>query len=301
MSTPNLPQNFGRAFDLTSLKKPAANSTPTPTQPGVALEATPENLVSDFVSVSNSTPVVLLAWSARMPESVQVLEILNKLAANDGGTWRLGSVNLDKYPEMANALQVQALPFGIALIQEQGVPLFDAPHPEPQLRAVLNKVLELAAQKGLKIKGASATSEPAEPVMEPEELEAMAALEKGDYPLAALSYKKWLSRKPVEKLAQIGLAQCELMVRISNLDSVTILASAAADPTNLEVQIQAADVEVAGGNYESGFNRLINAIKILDSDDKKRAKDHLLALFSLVDPMDPILIKARSALASALF
>jgi len=301
VSTPNLPQNFGRAFDLTSLKKPAANSTPTPTQPGVALEATPENLVSDFVSVSNSTPVVLLAWSTRMPESVQVLEILNKLAIDDGGSWRLGSVNLDKYPEMANALQVQALPFGIALIQEQGVPLFDAPHPEPQLRAVLNKVLELAAEKGLKINGTLATNEPAEPVMEPEELEAMAALEKGDYALAALSYKKWLSRKPVEKLAQIGLAQCELMVRISNLDSATILASAAADPTNLEVQIQAADVEVAGGNYESGFNRLINAIKILDRDDKKRAKDHLLALFSLVDPMDPILIKARSALASALF
>ena len=299
MSTPNLSQNFGRAFDLSSLKKPAANSTPT--QPGVAIEATPENLVRDFVSVSNSTPVVLLAWSARMPESVQVLEILNKLAASDGGTWRLGSVNLDKYPEMANALQVQALPFGIALIQEQGVPLFDAPHPEPQLRAVLNKVLELAAQKGLKINGASATNEPAEPVMEPEELEAMAALEKGDYALAALSYKKWLSRKPVEKLAQIGLAQCELMVRISNLDSVTILASAAADPTNLEVQIQAADVEVASGNYESGFNRLINAIKISDSDDKKRAKEHLLELFSLVDPMNPILIKARSTLASALF
>ena len=299
MSTPNLSQNFGRAFDLTSLKKPAANSTPT--QPGVAIEATPENLVRDFVSVSNSTPVVLLAWSARMPESVQVLEILNKLAASDGGTWRLGSVNLDKYPEMANALQVQALPFGIALIQEQGVPLFDAPHPEPQLRAVLNKVLELAAQKGLKINGASATNEPAEPVMEPEELEAMAALEKGDYALAALSYKKWLSRKPVEKLAQIGLAQCELMVRISNLDSVTILASAAADPTNLEVQIQAADVEVASGNYESGFNRLINAIKISDSDDKKRAKEHLLSFFSLVDPMNPILIKARSTLASALF
>ena len=299
MSTPNLSQNFGRAFDLSSLKKPAANSTPT--QPGVAIEATPENLVRDFVSVSNSTPVVLLAWSARMPESVQVLEILNKLAANDGGTWRLGSVNLDKYPEMANALQVQALPFGIALIQEQGVPLFDAPHPEPQLRAVLNKVLELAAEKGLKVNGASATNEPAEPAMEPEELEAMAALEKGDYALAALSYKKWLSRKPIEKLAQIGLAQCELMARISGLDNVTIMTKAAAEPNILELQLQAADIEVASGNYESGFNRIIKSIRILDGDDKKRAKEHLLTLFSLVDPMDPILIKARSALASALF
>lgn len=299
MSTPNLPQNFGRAFDLSSLKKPAVNSNPLPT--GVAIEATPENLVSDFVSLSNTTPVVLLAWSARMPESVQVLEILNKFANEDGGSWRLGSVNLDKYPEMANALQVQSLPFCIALIQEQGVPLFDAPHPEPQIRAVINKLLELAAQKGLKIAGPAKTNEPAEPVMEPEELAAMAALEKGDYASAALAYKKWLSRKPAEKLAQIGLAQCELMVRISNLDSGTILAKAAAEPNDLALQIQAADLEVASGNYESGFNRLIKSIRILDGDDKKRAKEHLLSLFSLVDPIDPILIKARNTLASALF
>ena len=299
MSTPNLPQNFGRAFDLSSLKKPAANSAPT--QAGVALDATPDNLVRDFVSYSNTTPVVLLAWSTRMPESVQVLEILNKLAADDDGSWRLGSVNLDKYPEMANALQVQALPFGIALIQEQGVPLFDAPHPEPQIRAVINKLLELAAQKGLKIKSSNGSNEPVEPVMEPEELEAMAALEKGDYASAALAYRKWLSRKPAEKLAQIGLAQCELMIRISNLDSATILAKAAAEPNDLALQIQAADVEVAGGNYENGFNRLIKSIRILDGEDKKRAKEHLLSLFTLVDPMDPILIKARNSLASALF
>ncbi len=299
MSSPKLPQNFGRAFDLSSLKKPAAGTEPT--QPGVAIEATPENLVSDFVSYSNTVPVVLLAWSARVPESVQVLQILNKLAANDGGTWRLGSVNLDKYPEMANALQVQALPFGIALIQEQGVPLFDAAHPEPQLRAVLNKVLELATEKGLKISGATPASAPTEPALEAEEVEAMTALEKADYAGAAAAYKKWLFRKPGEKLAQIGLAQCELMLRISGLDSVDIMTKAAAEPNILELQLQAADIEVASGNYESGFNRIIKSIRILDGDDKKRAKEHLLTLFSLVDPMDPILIKARSALASALF
>jgi putative thioredoxin len=39
----------------------------------------------------------------------------------------------------------------------------------------------------------------------------------------------------------------------------------------------------------------------MDADEKKKAKDHLLVLFTLVDPTDPILIKARSALASALF
>ena len=295
MST-NLPRNFGRAFDLSTLKQPA---TP-PSTSSAALEVTPTNVMSDFVAHSKTEPVVLLAWSSRMPESKTVLTHLDELAAADK-SWRLGSVNLDKYPELAQALQVQAIPFALALIQEQGVPLFDAPHPKEQIRLVINKVLELAAQKGLTVKDASGTPLPSEPKMEPEEEEAVSALEKGDYSSAAAAYKKWLARRPGETLAQIGLAQCELMMRINNLDPKKVLAEAASEHNNLSLQIQAADIEVATGAYENAFNRLIKCVKTMDADEKKKAKDHLLVLFTLVDPTDPILIKARSALASALF
>ncbi|MFZ9641623.1 MAG: co-chaperone YbbN [Candidatus Nanopelagicaceae bacterium] len=295
MST-NLPRNFGRAFDLSTLKQPA---TP-PSTSSAALEVTPTNVMSDFVAHSKTEPVVLLAWSSRMPESKTVLTHLDELAAADK-SWRLGSVNLDKYPELAQALQVQAIPFALALIQEQGVPLFDAPHPKEQIRLVINKVLELAAQKGMTVKDASGTPLPSEPKMEPEEEEAVSALEKGDYSSAAAAYKKWLARRPGETLAQIGLAQCELMMRINNLDPKKVLAEAASEHNNLTLQIQAADIEVATGAYENAFNRLIKCVKTMDADEKKKAKDHLLVLFTLVDPTDPILIKARSALASALF
>ena len=295
MST-NLPRNFGRAFDLSTLKQPA---TP-PSTSSAALEVTPTNVMSDFVAHSKAEPVVLLAWSSRMPESKTVLTHLDELAAADK-SWRLGSVNLDKYPELAQALQVQAIPFALALIQEQGVPLFDAPHPKEQIRLVINKVLELAAQKGMTVKDASGTPLPSEPKMEPEEEEAVSALEKGDYSSAAAAYKKWLARRPGETLAQIGLAQCELMMRINNLDPKKVLAEAASEHNNLSLQIQAADIEVATGAYENAFNRLIKCVKTMDADEKKKAKDHLLVLFTLVDPTDPILIKARSALASALF
>jgi putative thioredoxin len=295
MST-NLPRNFGRAFDLSTLKQPA---TP-PSTSSAALEVTPTNVMSDFVAHSKTEPVVLLAWSSRMPESKTVLTHLDELAAADK-SWRLGSVNLDKYPELAQALQVQAIPFALALIQEQGVPLFDAPHPKEQIRLVINKVLELAAQKGMTVKDASGTPLPSEPKMEPEEEEAVSALEKGDYSSAAAAYKKWLARRPGETLAQIGLAQCELMMRINNLDPKKVLADAASEHNNLSLQILAADIEVATGAYENAFNRLIKCVKTMDADEKKKAKDHLLVLFTLVDPTDPILIKARSALASALF
>ena len=83
--------------------------------------------------------------------------------------------------------------------------------------------------------------------------------------------------------------------------SNSILAEAASAPNDLKKQIQAADIEIANGKNQEAFSRLIKAVKILDGDDQKKAREHLLTLFSLVDPSDPELIKARQALASALF
>ena len=123
MST-NLPRNFGRAFDLSTLKQPATPANPN----SVAREVTPQNVMADFVAHSKTEPVVLIAWSSRMPESKTVLTHLDEIAAADK-SWRLGSVNLDKYPELAQALQIQAVPFALALIQEQGVPLLMPPTP----------------------------------------------------------------------------------------------------------------------------------------------------------------------------
>jgi putative thioredoxin len=63
----------------------------------------------------------------------------------------------------------------------------------------------------------------------------------------------------------------------------------------------AADIEVAQGQIKSAFDRLINVVRSSNGDDKKRAKEHLLLLFQLVDPSEPDLIRARTELASALF
>jgi len=60
-------------------------------------------------------------------------------------------------------------------------------------------------------------------------------------------------------------------------------------------------LEIAQGEVESAFNRLLRCVRTLESAEQAQAKTHLLELFALVDPSDPRLVKARSALASALF
>lgn len=282
--------NFGNAFDLSTLKKPTADQLPT-----VGIAVTQENLVSEFVTKSKEKVVVLLAWSARSTQSKEILETLGKLEKADNNTWSLGTVDVDSQPQVAQALQIKSVPVAIAIIAEQLLPLFESVPPADQVRLVINKLLELASQKGV----GSAPEGPTEIPMEPEEEAAYAAMEKGDYKAAKLSYEAWLKRKPNEQVAVVGLSQVNLMLRIEGLDPVLTLKNAKDD--DLTSQLMCADIQIASGDYEGAFDRLLKVIKSKTGDERDKAKAHLISLFNLVDPTDPRLIKARAALASALF
>ena len=284
-----LPPNFGRAVDLSSLGKPK----PEPAGPMPGIEITPENLTNEFLSLSKAKPVVLICWSPRSPESQEVVAILGKLALADQGSWVLGRVDVDAQPQVAQALQTRAVPFAVAIINEQMVPLFEQPYPEEQIRMVIDKVLALAAEQG--VGGA-----PAEKI-EPEEEEAIAALDAGDYAKAEAAYKKLLARKPNDNFAILGLAQTQLMARTDGIDGAKVMQDASAQPDDIAIQLQCADIEIVSGYLEPAFARLLRLIPLFDGAEKKLVKDRLIELFALVDPADPRVIKARAALANALF
>lgn len=282
--------NFGNVFDLSTLKKSDLPDTPIP---GKAV--TQENLVSDFVSKSKEQVVVLLCWSPRSAQSKEILDILGKLESADKGAWLLGTVDVDSQPQVAQALQVKAVPIAIAIVAEQLLPLFESVPQIDQVRLVINKLLELAAQKGV----GQAPEVLAEIPLEPEEQAAYAALEKSDFKGAKIAYESWLKRKPNEPVAVIGLAQVNLMLRVEGLDPELTLKSAKSD--DLTSQLMCADIEIATGNNEAAFTRLLNVIRTFSNDEKEKAKQHLIQLFNLVNPTDPSLLKARNELASLIF
>ena len=239
--------NFANAFDLSTLKKPTGEVV----APTHGKQVTQENLVSDFVAKSKELVVILLAWSVRSAQAKEILESLGKLEIADKNAWLLGVVDIDAQPQVAQALQIKSVPVAIAIIGEQLLPLFESVPPADQVRLVINKLLELASQKGV----GSAPEGPTEIPMEPEEAAAYAGMEKGDYKGAKVSYEAWLKRKPNEQVAVIGLAQVNLMLRIDGLDPVLTLKNAKDD--DLTSQMMCADIEIATGNYEAAFDRLI--------------------------------------------
>ena len=285
----SLPPNFSQAVDLSSLGKPPVDtSTPMP-----GLEVTAENLQPEILPLSNSKPVVILCWSARSAESVSTLRALGNLEAADSGKWVLATVDIDTEAPVAQALQARTIPYGVVFIGGQAIPFLEQALSESQLREVITKILTLASQQGI-------GEEPLEPT-EPEEDEALAALDQGDYATAEAAYKKLLARKPHDNFAKLGLSQVQLLIRTEGLDGQKIMEDAIKNPEDIAVQLQCADVEVMSGYLEPAFERLLHLVVLLDGAEQKLVKDRLLELFGLVDPADPRVIKARASLANALF
>ena len=285
----SLPPNFGQAFDLSSLTKPKVD----PTTPLPGIEVSAENLSSDILPLSLVRPVIVLMWSPRSKESVDMVNVLGKLEIDYKEAFALARVDIEAHPQVAQAFQTKSIPYAVAIIAEQMVPLFEQAYPEAQVRMVMDKVLTLASEQGI---GQAPVEQ-----MEVEEIEAMEALEAGNYVAAEEAYKKWLSRKPSENLAKLGLAQTQLLIRTEGLVLEVVIDESTKNPGDISLQLKAADVEIVNGGVEAAFTRLLHAVRATTGDDRAKVKDHLLMLFALVDTNDPRLVSARKELASALF
>ena len=285
----SLPPNFGQAFDLSSLTKPKVD----PSIPMPGIEVSVENLSSDILPLSLVRPVIVLMWSPRSAESVEMVKVLGKLEVDYKVAFSLARVDIEAHPQVAQAFQTKSIPYAVAIIAEQMVPLFEQSYPEAQVRMVIDKVLTLASEQGI---GQAPVEQ-----MEAEEIEAMEALEAGDYVAAEAAYKKWVSRKPAENLAKLGLAQTQLLIRTEGLELDAVISESTKNPSDIALQLKAADVEIVNGGVEAAFTRLVHAVRATSGDERAKVKDHLLNLFALVDPSDPRLVAARKELASALF
>jgi len=285
----SLPPNFGQAFDLSSLTKPKVD----PSIPLPGIEVSVENLSSEILPLSLVRPVIVLMWSARSPESAEMVKLLGKLEGDYKQAFALARVDIETHPQVAQAFQTKNIPYAVAIIAEQMVPLFEQSYPEAQVKMVLDKVLTLASEQGV---GQAPVEQ-----LEAEEIEAMEALEAGDYTAAEAAYKKWLARKPSENLAKLGLAQTQLLMRTEGLDLNEVIDESTKNPSDISLQLKAADVEIVNGGVEAAFTRLLHAVRATTGDDRTKVKDHLLSLFALIDPNDPRLVAARKELASALF
>ena len=131
--------------------------------------------------------------------------------------------------------------------------------------------------------------------------EAQQALDRGDLDGAAAAFEKVLASAPGHPAAAMGLAQVDLVRRVNSYDQAKARQDAEDNPDDPDAQGRVADIEVAMGQIEAGFNRLLDTVRRTSGDQRNQARLHLLRLFDVFPPREPKVVKARGTLSSLLF
>ncbi|MFC8532164.1 tetratricopeptide repeat protein [Nocardia sp. NPDC057227] len=284
------------AVDLSSLKQPPAGAPGAGSGSGdyAVGEADFENRV---LRRSTQVPVVVVLYSQRSPGSVELVRLFETLVAESGGAWDLAAVEAEANMRIAQALRVQGIPTVVAIAAGQPLADFEGVQPEPQVRQWLTAVVDAVAGK---LEG----GEPGEPEPEPEEdprfVAAEEALERGDLAGAEAVYEAIIAAEPENDEAKGALRQLRFLGRAQGL-SPEVLATADANPSDVEAAVQAADFELFNQQPEAAFERLIRTVKVTAGDDRTAARTRLLELFELFDQGEPFVVAARRKLAAALY
>jgi len=266
--------------------------------------------------LSMQHPVVVELTLVGDQQTKAVDEALIDLTNQADGRWLLARVDVKANPRIGQALGVQAVPTVMVLLGGQVAPLFQGTRDKADIKAALEQIASAAVAAGITGKaqpvpgGVTSQASPsaddeesqsATPTVDPRFEAADAALEAGDFSKALAEFEKLLVANPRDHEALAGKAQVGLLLRVSQLDPAQALVQAGANLDDIEAQLAAADVEMAKGQAEAAFSRLIDAVRRTSDQDRETVRTRLIELFAIMPPGDPVTAKSRRDLTTAIF
>ena len=291
--------NIAGAVDLSRLAQPAAPAAPTSTSAHV-LDVTQEEFEDKVLRRSLEVPVLVDFWAAWCGPCKQLSPVLERLAEESAGAWVLAKVDVDANQALAGQLQIQSIPTVFLALGGRLVPGFQGALPESQLRQFLEQVMLAAREAGLPGPGGLLEQEQPAPV-DPDLVAAEDALAAEDYAGAVAAYDALLARRPGDAEATLGKAWAQLLQRAVDLDPEATIAAADAAPDDVAKQTAAADVEVLSERIQPAIDRLVGYVRRSSGAERDTARQHLLELFSVLDPEDERIVTGRRSLSNALY
>jgi putative thioredoxin len=253
------------------------------------------NSIRDYLAISDSLPVLVLFVQENDPASQSILSTVKLLTEKTAGKILTLVVDAVKSPELAQAFDLKQIPTLLGMLKGQPAPLFAGDQPAEQVQLIIDRVLQVGKENGLT--GTVKVAEP-EPELSITHQQAFAAIEENNYPLARSLYEKALVENPNDQLAEAGLAQIKLLMRLEGKDLPSLVSSLGQDK---DAVLERVDALVATGAASQGFEQLLVLFESTAKDQREPIRLRFVELFLVVGNEDPAVIKARKNLSLLLF
>lgn len=253
------------------------------------------NSIRDYLAISDSLPVLVLFVQENDAASQSLLTTVKTLTEKTAGKIITLVVDALASPELAQAFELKQVPTLLGMLKGQPAPLFSGDQPAEQVQKIIDRVLEVGKENGLT--GTVKVAEP-QPELSITHQQAFAAIEENNYPLAKSLYEKALVENPNDQLAEAGLAQIKLLIRLEGKDLPAI---ASGTGEALDEILDRVDALVATGAAQAGFEQLLGLFEKTAKDQREPIRLRFVELFLVVGNEDPAVIQARKNLSLLLF
>jgi putative thioredoxin len=256
----------------------------------------------DVLAYSGQRPVVVDFWAEWCVPCKTLDPILEKLAQEFGGSFRLAKVNVDTSPKLAADYGVRGIPAVKAFRNGQVVAEFSGLRPEPQIREFLNalgpKTNDLAVGKANSLLAQEMWG-PAEDAFR----ETLA--ENPDHPGALLGLARSLlaQGRPVDALPI--LREFPVSKEYAIAEQLIPLADALVEPKGGEDEYSAVYANalrlVSSGQIAAALDGLLDILRANKRYSNGEARKVVLGLLQLLGDENPLSREYRAELASLLF
>ena len=267
-------------------------------------EATFEN---EVVIRSHELPVVVDFWAPWCGPCLVLGPILERLAIEAGGTFRLAKVNVDENPNLAIRYGVQGIPAVKAFANGQIKTEFGGAQPEPVVRRFIQRLAPTEAERAVE--------------------KAQSLLATRHWQEAEEAFRTVLAKDETNSAAALGLVESLLIqgrgveptqilgnfpagTEWAKAERLTPLAKLLADVEGdgpypeddpLEARLYQSTRLFARGNLPAAMDGLLDILREDKGYREGLPRQLLLAIFALLGDNDPLTRQYRDELASVLF
>jgi len=278
------------------------------------IDVSEDNFETEVLERSTEVPVLVDFWAPWCGPCKTLGPLLEKLADEYNGEFRLAKVNVDENQNLAGVFGIQGIP-AVKLFKDGDLASeFTGALPEPMLREFLTKFLPSAADKEanqaaeLEADGKTAAAKAAyQAILDSDPNHAQALLG-----LGRIAMKEGDAEGALQHLDKISLVDdarkeadrliARLKLRSGAADNETALREKVkADPKNIAVRYELAQALAATEKYDEALKEFLDIVRADRHFDDDGARKAMLQMFEVLGPDDPLTDRYRSELAKVLF